>query len=227
MHALARRPRHGAQDRRRASPCRWCRRHGSPAAGARSGWPSAASSRSMRPERQVDQLRMQRVQPLEDRLTSPRRCIAPVSAPFRPCGASSVSGRAAHRRRRARGADPVRRSRSRISRPGSRAARRAAPPCRPCRAPAGIRRAGSLGQLLADGLLDHPRAGEADQRAGLGDVDVAQHGEGGGDAAGGRVGQHARCRAAPPPSPRSTAIVVRGICISEACPPACGRRRRR
>jgi hypothetical protein len=48
----------------------------------------------------------------------------------------------------------------------------------------------AVGQLLADGLLDHARAGEADQRAGLGDVDVAQHGVGGGDAAGGRVGQH-------------------------------------
>ena len=33
-------------------------------------------------------------------------------------------------------------------------------------------------------------AGKADQRAGLGDVHVAQHGIGGGDAAGGRIGQH-------------------------------------
>ena len=48
----------------------------------------------------------------------------------------------------------------------------------------------ALGQLLADGLLDHARAGEADQRAGLGDVHVAQHGVGGGDAAGGRIGEH-------------------------------------
>ena len=48
----------------------------------------------------------------------------------------------------------------------------------------------ALGQLLAHGLLDHARAGEADQRAGLGDLDVAQHGEAGGDAAGGGVGQH-------------------------------------
>ena len=35
----------------------------------------------------------------------------------------------------------------------------------------------AFGQLLADGLFDHPRAGEADQRPGLGDVDVAEHGE--------------------------------------------------
>ena len=45
-------------------------------------------------------------------------------------------------------------------------------------------------QFLADGLLDHARAGEADQRAGLGDLHVAEHGVGGGDAAGGRIGQH-------------------------------------
>ena len=37
----------------------------------------------------------------------------------------------------------------------------------------------ALGQLLADGLLDDARAGEADERAGLGDVHVAQHGIGG------------------------------------------------
>ena len=47
-----------------------------------------------------------------------------------------------------------------------------------------------FGQLLADGLLDDARTGEADQRAGLGNVDVAEHGVGGGDAAGGRMGQH-------------------------------------
>ena len=48
----------------------------------------------------------------------------------------------------------------------------------------------AFGQLLADGLLDDARTGEADQRARLGDVDVAQHGVGRGDAAGGRIGQH-------------------------------------
>ena len=30
------------------------------------------------------------------------------------------------------------------------------------------------GQLLPDGLLDHARAGEADQRAGLGDIQIAR-----------------------------------------------------
>ncbi len=48
----------------------------------------------------------------------------------------------------------------------------------------------AFGQLLADGLLDDARAGEADERPGLGDVHVAQHGIGGSDAAGGGVGQH-------------------------------------
>ena len=45
-------------------------------------------------------------------------------------------------------------------------------------------------QFLADGLFDHARAGKTDQRAGLGDLHVAEHGIGGGDAAGGRIGQH-------------------------------------
>ena len=48
----------------------------------------------------------------------------------------------------------------------------------------------AFGQFLADGLLDDARAGKADQRAGFGDMHVAQHRIGGGDAAGGRVGQH-------------------------------------
>ena len=47
----------------------------------------------------------------------------------------------------------------------------------------------TLRQLLADGLLDDARAGEADQRAGLGEMHVAEHGVGGGDAAGRRIGE--------------------------------------
>src|SRR5699024_11614960 len=50
----------------------------------------------------------------------------------------------------------------------------------------------TLFRSLADGLLDHARAGKADQCAGLGDVDVAEHRIGGGDAAGGRIGQQDR-----------------------------------
>ena len=45
-------------------------------------------------------------------------------------------------------------------------------------------------QLLADGLLDHARTGKADERAGLRDMHVAEHRVGGGDAAGGRIGEH-------------------------------------
>ncbi len=47
----------------------------------------------------------------------------------------------------------------------------------------------ALGQLDFDCLRDGPRAGEADQGARFRDDDVAQHGEAGGDAAGGGVGQ--------------------------------------
>jgi hypothetical protein len=45
----------------------------------------------------------------------------------------------------------------------------------------------SVGQLLADGLLDHAWSREANQRAGLGDVQVAEHREACRDAAGGRI----------------------------------------
>ncbi len=48
----------------------------------------------------------------------------------------------------------------------------------------------SFRQFLANRLFDHARAGKADQRAGLGNLHVAEHGIGGGDAAGGRIGQH-------------------------------------
>ena len=48
------------------------------------------------------------------------------------------------------------------------------------------------GQLLADGALDDARAGEADERLGLGDVHVAEEREARRDAAGRRMEQHAR-----------------------------------
>ena len=44
----------------------------------------------------------------------------------------------------------------------------------------------SFGKFLPDGLLDHARAGETDERARLGNVQVAQHGETGRNTAGGR-----------------------------------------
>ena len=47
----------------------------------------------------------------------------------------------------------------------------------------------AVGQLLADGLLDDARPGEADQRLRLGDVEVAQHREARRHAAGRRIGE--------------------------------------
>ena len=48
----------------------------------------------------------------------------------------------------------------------------------------------AFGQLLADRLLNDARTRKANERARLGDVDVAQHGVGGRHAARRRVGQH-------------------------------------
>src|SRR5438552_9213782 len=48
----------------------------------------------------------------------------------------------------------------------------------------------SFGEFLADGLLDHARTGKPDERAGFPDVEVAEHGEAGGDAAGSGIGEH-------------------------------------
>ena len=45
-------------------------------------------------------------------------------------------------------------------------------------------------QLLLQGLLDDPGAGEADDRPRLGDDDVPQHGEAGRNPAGGRIGKN-------------------------------------
>src|SRR6266446_4800898 len=44
-------------------------------------------------------------------------------------------------------------------------------------------------QLFPDGLFDHPRPGEADERTRLSNMYVAQHSVRGGDAAGGRIGE--------------------------------------
>src|SRR5438093_6973522 len=52
----------------------------------------------------------------------------------------------------------------------------------------------SLGQRLPDRLGDDPRPGEADQRARLGEDDVAEHREARGDAAGRRVGENGEVR---------------------------------
>ena len=45
-------------------------------------------------------------------------------------------------------------------------------------------------QLLTDGLFDDARTGKADQRSRFGNMHVAEHGIGRGDATRGRVGQN-------------------------------------
>src|SRR5713226_9482971 len=40
-----------------------------------------------------------------------------------------------------------------------------------------------------DGLLDNARAGETYERAGFADIEIAEHGKAGGDAAGGGIGE--------------------------------------
>src|SRR5579883_486021 len=47
----------------------------------------------------------------------------------------------------------------------------------------------AVGQLLANGLLDDTRPGKAHDGTGLGQGDIAQHGEGRGDTAGGGIGE--------------------------------------
>ena len=70
----------------------------------------------------------------------------------------------------------------------------------------------ALGKLLADRLLDDALAGEADQRAGLGDLDVAKHCVGRGNAAGRRIGQDDDVGQAGL-AQLGSATVVRGICM--------------
>src|SRR3981189_3704385 len=52
-----------------------------------------------------------------------------------------------------------------------------------------FRRLKAFGKFLADGLFDDARPGETDERAGLGDVDVAEHGIARGVAAGRGIGE--------------------------------------
>src|SRR5947207_13254483 len=52
----------------------------------------------------------------------------------------------------------------------------------------------AFGEFLADGLLDDARARKADERARLADVEVAEHGEAGGDASRGWISEHGDVR---------------------------------
>ena len=69
----------------------------------------------------------------------------------------------------------------------------------------------SLGQLLADRLLDDARAGEPDLRLRFGDVEVAQHRETRRHAAGGRIGQDRDVRQARSIQPRERAADLRHL----------------
>ena len=73
--------------------------------------------------------------------------------------------------------------------------------------------AGSL-EASPDGLFDDAGAGESDQRLRFGDVQVAEHREARGDAAGRRVGQH-RDGGSRSRSRRARAPQIFAICISE------------
>ena len=75
----------------------------------------------------------------------------------------------------------------------------------------------ALRQRLPDRLLDHARAGEADQRVGLRDVQVAEHRVGGRHAARRRVG-HDRDVRDPPSASRASAAEIFAICMSDRMP---------
>src|SRR5882762_2491188 len=65
-----------------------------------------------------------------------------------------------------------------------------------------FRRLKTFGKFLADGLFNDARPGKTDERAGLGDVDVTQHGIARGDAAGRGIGEDGNKRQADLIEPR-------------------------
>ena len=69
-------------------------------------------------------------------------------------------------------------------------------------------------KLLADGLLDHPGTGKADEGLGFGDIDVPEHGETGGHPAGGGIGQD-RDEGSPCSFMTARAAEVLAICMRE------------
>ena len=88
-------PRRWRAGRRRCCPCRWCRRHAPPAADGRSGWPSFSSSACSRPEAEVDQPRVQRMQPLHHRGEAPCGGLSLIAGLRPPGRAPSRSAAAA------------------------------------------------------------------------------------------------------------------------------------
>ena len=82
----------------------------------------------------------------------------------------------------------------------------------------------SLGQLLANRLLDDARAGKADERAGLGNVQIAEHREARGDAARGRIRQNRDVGNVLLIEPRERRADFRHLHQRQARLPSCGRR---
>ena len=80
-----------------------------------------------------------------------------------------------------------------------------------------LRRLKIVGQLLVGGLLDYAAAGEADHRAGLGEIQIAETRERRRDAARGRIAQHRDVGDARVAQPRDCAETF-AICISESAP---------
>ena len=81
-----------------------------------------------------------------------------------------------------------------------------------------FRRIGIFGKALMHELLDDTRPGKSDQGARLGQNNVAERGETGGDAAGGRIRQQRDVRALRPPPDAPARRDVLAICISENSP---------
>src|SRR5216684_667198 len=52
----------------------------------------------------------------------------------------------------------------------------------------------AFGEFLANGLLDDARSSESNKRAGFADIEVAKHGEAGGHATSGGIGEHGNVR---------------------------------
>ena len=215
-----------------SSPCRWCRRHGSPAAaGARDGRAARAAARSGRARDRCssDAGRDSRAISVVERRLRGQRTRSRVRRGRRRLGGRSIcaglddgcTGFDASRAPAPWSAGGS--SRASVARSSWRCTTMSTMPCS-IRYSARWKPSGSFSRMVCSITRG---AGEADQRAGLGDLDVAEHGVGRGDAAGGRVGQHDDVGQ---PAPRA-GVAPRPWCAASAsatgCLPACARRRRR
>ena len=184
MHAAALRLQHGAQEGADRALAVGARDMDDRRQCAVRGLPSAASSRRMRSSARSILLGMQRQQALGEW----RRCRS-AEAVMRRIAGAAVAAPAGRQHLAARlapvsSADAA--ARDRVGRSSWRCTTMSIMPC----SSRYSARWKPSGRLSADGLRDDARAGKADLRARLGDLDVAQHGVGGADAAGGGIGQH-------------------------------------